>query len=275
MEHIDNTSKVNISISIIFLLKEKFSIGPEGLRGCVDRIVQTAEQQAIDRPAGNEYAYSYRSAAVSTGFTTGGGGSTAYGSGSGSAYGSGGGGAYGSGSGGSGATTSVTRTYINSASPNYSSGSFYRNLPNESYAGANTSTSTSTSSINIQPTASQNLYQTLSSASINPTRDESNHSSILRDSSRDDAYRSSTLRQTSAREETSRGSLLQESSLRDETPRNSILRESTPREYIRTETVYHAPTLRESAVTSRESLSRYSTVNENRLSADYESIANT
>lgn len=52
MQLIENYSKVNISI-VFWLFYYILSIGPNGLRGCADRIVQNAEQRALNRYSHN------------------------------------------------------------------------------------------------------------------------------------------------------------------------------------------------------------------------------
>ncbi len=136
-----------------------FSIGPDGLRGCVDRIVQNAEQQVHDRSSGTNTPQSNYGGVP---------------------------------------TTTISRTYINTTSSNYS------------YPGSGSGASIS--NLINQSTAAPNHYQSLSNYYRNvPSRDDASNNSSFHGSAtprdytvQDPSHRTSIIRSPS-RESSIRG----------------------------------------------------------------------
>jgi hypothetical protein len=174
-----------------------FSIGPNGLRGLADRIVQNAEQKALDRPSNNNN----RADGTTTKTTT----------------------------------TTISRTYINTMGSNYA------------YIDPDTATSVR-NPVN-QPPPSSSSYQTLSNTyrSI-PIRDETTRNSPSWEST----ARDYNLRDNVIRDHSSRNSTIHDHSSRGSTTRNSSVRDSRS--------------------SSRESLVRENTGNENPQNPEYETI---
>ncbi|CAF0884698.1 unnamed protein product [Adineta steineri] len=256
----------------------KYLEGPDGLRVCVDRVVQDAEQQALVKSNANAFQKNNRFG----GGGGGGGGGGSYGGGAGSSYGGGaggyGGGSYGFGGGaGGGYGGGAGSSYGGGAGSSYGggggagssygggagggAGSSYGGGVGSSYGGDAGGGSTTISRTVINSTGSNN-----GGSGSGPTISNL----VNRSSATPSAYQSSssTFRNAATHDVSGQESSTADNTLRDETDYNSSFRDNSGQDY--TTPGY---TVRNSS--NRSSLIQQSSSDRNNLTRENSTVRNS